>query len=85
MGSGMCYMVVDTELSWNDARVECEFLAGHDRGGDLVSINSYDEQRYIMSKKDMKNYPSLSNVPQFEIMLISENNFAFFIIFGFFI
>ena len=46
----MCYMVVDTELSWNDARVECEFLAGHDRGGDLVSINSYDEQRYIMSK-----------------------------------
>ena len=81
----MCYMVVDTELSWNDARVECEFLAGHDRGGDLVSINSYDEQRYIMSKKDMKNYPSLSNVPQFEIMLISENNFAFFIIIGFFI
>ena len=66
----MCYMVVDTELSWNDARVECEFLAGHDRGGDLVSINSYDEQRYIMSKKDMKNYPSLSNVPQFEIMWI---------------
>ena len=85
MGSGMCYMAVDTELSWNDARVDCEFLAGHDRGGDLVSINSYDEQRYIMSKKDMKNYPSLSNVPQFEIMLISENNFAFFIIFGFFI
>ena len=48
--TGMCYLIVDTELSWNDARVECEFLAGHDRGGDLVSINSYDEQRYIMSK-----------------------------------
>ena len=49
-GSGMCYLIVDTELSWNDARVECEFLAGHDRGGDLVSINSFDEQRHIMSK-----------------------------------
>ena len=48
--SGMCYLIVDTELSWNDARVECEFLAGHDRGGDLVSINSFDEQRHIMSK-----------------------------------
>ena len=52
MVTGMCYIVVDTMMSWNDARVECEYLAGHDRGGDLVSINSFDEQRHIMGKND---------------------------------
>ena len=59
----MCYIVVDTEMSWNDARVECEYLAGHDRGGDLVSINSFDEQRHIMGKeyKTLKYSSSADN------------------------
>jgi hypothetical protein len=47
----MCYLILTDKMSWSDARTECEYRAGHLNGGDLASINSYDESRYLQSEQ----------------------------------
>ena len=48
--SGMCYQVLEEALSWEEARQECEYRGGWRDGGNLVSINSLQEQTFVQSK-----------------------------------
>lgn len=43
----MCYSYLDKSLTWEDAREECHSMSGYHGGGDLASINSFEEQTYI--------------------------------------
>ena len=47
---GMCYQVVKDPLNWNDAKEECNSMAGYDDHATLASINSYQEQIFISSE-----------------------------------
>ena len=48
--TGMCYLLLDTDLAWEDAREECASLSEYRGDGDLASINSFEEESFIMSK-----------------------------------
>ena len=45
----VCYQVLDVALSWEEARQECEYRGGWRDGGNLVSINSLEEQTFVQS------------------------------------
>jgi len=44
-GEGSCYKMVHAEVTWSQARAYCRHLAA---GADLVSIESEDEQIYLV-------------------------------------
>ena len=46
----MCYLLLDTDLAWEDAREECASLSEYRGDGDLASINSFEEESFIMSE-----------------------------------
>ena len=46
----MCYQVIETELNFDEARQECEYRGGWRDGGDLASINTFQEQTFMQSK-----------------------------------
>ncbi len=46
----MCYQIIDSTLTWSDARDECNSLAGYDDMADLASISTYQEQVFITCK-----------------------------------
>ena len=48
--TGMCYQVLETELSWDEAREECRYRGGWRRDGDLASINTFQEQIFMQSE-----------------------------------
>ncbi len=45
--TGMCYHMIPEPMSWSDAITECEYRGGHRNGGNLASVNSYDEYRFL--------------------------------------
>ena len=59
--SGMCYQVLEEALSWEEARQECEYRGGWRDGGNLVSINSLQEQTFVQSNVS-KNLKSDNNM-----------------------
>ena len=56
---GMCYQVIESTLTWSDARDECNSLAGYDDMADLASISTYQEQVFITCKNYILNKFSL--------------------------
>ena len=40
---------LETLLNWEEAREECRYRGGWYRGGDLASINSFQEQTFLTS------------------------------------
>ena len=61
----MCYQVIESTLTWSDARDECNSLAGYDDMADLASISTYQEQVFITCKNYIldKNILELFLVP----------------------
>ena len=51
----MCYQVIESTLTWSDARDECNSLAGYDDMADLASISTYQEQVFITCKNYILN------------------------------
>eukprot|EP00094_Tigriopus_californicus_P000452 TCALIF_00439-PB protein Name:"Similar to MRC1 Macrophage mannose receptor 1 (Homo sapiens)" AED:0.06 eAED:0.07 QI:7/0.88/0.83/1/0.74/0.69/36/84/3089 len=43
LNNGKCYTIVEELMSWNSAQTECEIRAGYQRSGNLVSVNSNEE------------------------------------------